>query len=286
MRPAPRLLPIKNRRATARGFSRALAPLICSFALVVVAGCGYGSAGGTPQTAARGGRATLVAHSSTAEADRNAMATATAHCASGEKLLSGGFAADIFEADAIVASYPSAADAWTVSGSSPASSITLTAYAYCLANGSGVDLEQVQVQSSGTSATASCPAGAILTGGGYQGAAPKSSFPEGNGWALEWSGGQSARVWALCAIRGLTAAPLATTQYTLAAGYGVSGGGSASCGAGQLVTGGGFRNDGLYALIENALTSDGADWSVGANANTNTPSVTPGGTVYAVCVTQ
>lgn len=258
--------------------------------LVAVAGCGYGGAGRTTTptttTSPSSGRANIVVHSSSAQAGHNVVATATAHCETGETLVSGGFAADIFEADAIIANYPSAANAWTVSGSSPASSITLVAYADCLTNNTGVGIVMAHAQSSATNATVNCPTGATVTGGGYQGVAPRSSYPHGNGWALWSSGAQSATVWALCATRGLTPAPAATTTFTLPTGFGANGGAFATCGAGQIVAGGGFRNDDVYALTDDALTPDGASWGLGANANVSSSSAPLGGTVYAVCVTR
>ncbi len=59
----------------------------------------------------------------------------------------------------------------------------------------------------GTTATATCPAGTVVTGGGYNagaaaGTAVGESFPDGNGWTAVMTGGPSGPTLAVYAVCG------------------------------------------------------------------------------------
>ncbi len=96
--------------------------------------------------------------------------TVTATCEQHEQLLSGGYYVNAWEAAAnVVASYPSSKDSWTVTDDNTLgpSSVSITAYANCLQAPYSVGL---RLMSSTPLATkVDCPAGAVMTGGGFQG---------------------------------------------------------------------------------------------------------------------
>jgi hypothetical protein len=204
-----------------------------------------------------------LTHTASSQIPPNTLGTVTAHCGSGEQLVGGGVSANYANSGAVVASYPSAADAWTVSASSPDSAFELQAYAYCLQPSMAVAVQVVQAQRSGESAIAICPSGAVLTSGGYTGGAARSSYPTiiradptptpapfgepsdshptmgtGIGWTSDVPGAKQVTTYALCATRGLTASQIAFTSST----FGLFDSGNVHCPTNeQLVTGGGFH---------------------------------------------
>ena len=204
-------------------------------------------------------------------APANQPATARATCASGEQLVSGGYYANVFEAVSVQASYPSGSNAWTVIASS--SFIVLTSYAFCLQ--ANVPIQVTVAHATGSSTiSATCPAGTVLTGGGWQDAS--NPVPANNGWQVD--GATNGQVYALCASNAyLTAAPPASTTTMLPAGYGDAGGVSAHCQSGQIATGGGFSGD-------NDIFTEGTDcssWSVSGYSYSTTAQAV---VVWAVCL--
>jgi hypothetical protein len=119
---------------------------------------------------------------------------------------------------------------------------------------------------------ADCPAGSVVTGGGFTGKADGSiwtyfSSQGGNGWRVQAKntagGSQSFDVYAIC----LSGAPVTTTSLT---GYtdlapGANGLAEIACPAGQVITGGGWHLGSDLAVFA-ALTSSGK-WRVYARNN-------------------
>jgi len=110
--------------------------------------------------------------------------TLNAQCRSGEQLLGGGYAMlddNVAVITGILASYPSSDTTWTVTaevldraGSNRALGNALLAFAYCFTTPRyPLDLVTVRTESQGTGVPfstwgATCPAGSVLVGGGYQ----------------------------------------------------------------------------------------------------------------------
>lgn len=211
--------------------------------------------------------------SQTIMAPANQPATATATCTSGEQLVSGGYYANVFEAVSVQASYPSGSNAWTVIASSPASFIELNAYAFCLQTNLPIQVTVAHATGSGT-ISATCPAGMVLTGGGWQQAS--NPVPSSNGWQVDDA--ESGEVYALCASNTyLSAAPAVSKTLTLPAGYGDGAGDAARCAAGQIASGGGFSG-GTDIFNEG---TDGSSWSIAGYSNSPSAQTV---VIWAVCV--
>jgi hypothetical protein len=212
--------------------------------------------------------------------------TVTAACQPGEQLLSGGYDVYAFEgAASVVASHPSAPDAWTVTDDNTQgpSYVTISAYATCLQApySIGIRIVSSDSQSPGgalQATTAACPDGAVVTGGGFQGGAAFSK-PVSNGWEGAVSG--SGKVFALCATERLRAAPATSAQFTTRIVFGSPQGGSAHCKDGQIVTGGGYSfEQGETFIAADALAPDATSWVIGAAGGYNPVTVV----VWAACV--
>jgi hypothetical protein len=212
--------------------------------------------------------------------------TVSAVCQPGEQLLSGGFYVYAFEAAAdVVASFPSAPDAWTVTDDNTygPSYVTIFAYATCLQApySVGVRITSSASQSSSNTSrgtTANCPPGAVLTGGGFRGRIV-SSMPTSSGWQRAVPG--SGEVFALCATKRLSGAPAASATFTTQTVFGSPQGASAHCPDGQMVTGGGYSfAQGETAIAVDALAPDATSWGIGAAGGYYSVSVV----VWATCV--
>jgi hypothetical protein len=131
-------------------------------------------------------------------------------------------------------SYPSAPNAWTASGASAPSSLTLTADAYCLQSPAAA----ITIVNA-TGEAIDCPAGDFVLGGGYRNSVG-SSTPNATrtGWRIQ--GGQSSEVFALCTHGSLSMEPPVQSTFKVPAAIGNSSSGYANCPAGQFSTGGGF----------------------------------------------
>jgi hypothetical protein len=200
-------------------------------------------------------------------------------CQPGEQMIGGGFSASgSFEYDArIVASYPSNPNTWTVAAaSSPA--FTLNVEVYCLPVNPALGVIIAQALAAPTGSL-SCPAGATLLSGGFQGDSPVSaSRPDGNGWYVAGASGSNEQVYILCVSQrisegGVVAASL--DPHSSAHNYSPATQ-SLDCPAGQTATSGGFSGGGLVL----ASASKGAPYQ--------SWTVTAGGdgalTLYARCV--
>jgi hypothetical protein len=169
----------------------------------------------------------------------------------------------------VTASYPSTATTWTVSGYS-ISTFQLSAEVYCAP--ASIPLGTLVVPGTGTVA---CPGGTVLLGGGFQGGAA-FSHPQGNAWASDAS-----QVYALCAAQHVHAGTVATSHIKippspLNTDPGQRGGGSATCPAGQVATGGGFAGGSVFGSGADPSGASLSGWSISVSAGADV-------TVYAVC---
>jgi hypothetical protein len=208
-------------------------------------------------------------------------------CQPGEQLLGGGFVAyNLFEYAAYLSSsYPSSATTWTVVGSAPAAYFNLEVDAYCASVTRPASIHVVHTTGSG-GATAVCPHGSVLLGGGFHAADPvTASRPQGNGWMAGSTGthsdpttAETVEAYALCASRLVQPGQVVQATFnahSMTHGYQPSGA-DAACPSGQIALGGG------YATGELVMTSAARDTSFGGWA------VSAGGeadvTLSAVCV--
>jgi hypothetical protein len=228
----------------------------------------------------------------------------SASCRAGEQMVSGGYY--VISADhsySPYANYPSAPNTWTVSVKAAGSaSYTLQTFVGCLkANyplATKIVTASVDVaKGASQTATASCPAGGIVTGGGFSFSAPvglastTAPVPGLGGWTVGATGSGDAlkaTTYALCATRNLAAAPESKLQFNIF-NQNDSGQQSVACKSGdQWLLGGGYSvNDdsanGKIAYELNAATADYSRWFVqGRNVDPASPHSV---TLWGVCVT-
>jgi Ig-like domain from next to BRCA1 gene len=178
-----------------------------------------------------------------------AQGSVTASCPAGTVITGGGFSTGL---DVWVYTQLASGNGWIVyARNNAAVSRTLTASAVCLTYPSA---STAQVVSSATasaghsaSGTATCPAGTILTGGGYSGMPNAvlrtySVIPSGNSWVVtanNSSGGDIVfNVYAVC-LSGTTLTTVYAQGNATVPGSG-NGFAYAVCPGGKVVTGGGF----------------------------------------------
>jgi hypothetical protein len=178
-----------------------------------------------------------------------AIGSTNATCPAGTVVVSGGFATN---PEVHVYTQMKSGNAWIVyAKSNSGASRILNVYANCLTYpGTATSV----VSNSGTMAagvkshlTVDCPAGSVVTGGGFTGKADGglltyNSSQNGNGWQV-WNSstagsGVLINIYAVC----LTGAPVTTTQVTqsLTIPAGANKGESAACPAGRIMVGGGW----------------------------------------------
>jgi hypothetical protein len=228
----------------------------------------------------------------------------SASCRAGEQMVSGGYY--IISADhgySPYANYPSAPDTWTVTVKAAGSaSYSLQTYVGCLKANYSLATKIVAAEvdvakGASQSATASCPAGGVVTGGGFSFSAPvgvastTAPVPGLSGWAVVATGSADAlkaTSYALCATRNLAVAPEAKLQFNIF-NQNDSGQQSIGCKSGdQWLLGGGYSvNDdsanGKIAWELSAATADYTRWFVqGRNVDPASPH---GVTLWGVCVT-
>jgi hypothetical protein len=257
---------------------------LCLVALCLA--CGDGSqvgvtAAGTSQHLAP------VSYSATVRVPSRADTPVSASCRAGEQVVGGGFAAgDLFEYAAWVsASYPSSATTWTVTGSAPASFFDLAAVVYCAPLVRPASVQIIHASGAG-SATATCPQGTVLLGGGFHAAQPVSaSQPRGNGWmagstSADSGGGTGGIIdaYALCTsglVRASQVVQATFNAHSMSRGY-QPGGADAACPSGQLALGGGFAA-GELVLASQTRDASFSGWAVEAGGEADV-------TISAVCV--
>ncbi|MBM3151581.1 MAG: hypothetical protein FJZ96_05150 [Chloroflexi bacterium] len=220
------------------------------------------------------------------------VGSATAVCPSGSVIVGGGFAAGN---NMVIYTHSRSSDGngWTAYAKNFAgASGLLNSYAICLWNVSGTTSQvftQVSVPAGGVKqALATCPAGSVVTGGGYASSADNlqvyNSSKSGNGWqayAENLSGSsQLFNAYAIC----LTATGAVTDhEYVQITVPGSSSDGKdIACPSGSLVTGGGFAlGDNLVIYNSSMKPTDVTKWNAYAR-NTGA-----GGqllNIYAVCL--
>ncbi len=188
-------------------------------------------------------------------------------------MVGAGFSGNAFEgALNITENYPSATNAWsvTVDNTTGPSWAQVTVSVYCLQ--ADYSIATIIVHASGTGTTAvSCPTGSALVSGGYTSGGGVSA-PNGNGWEAN-----ATDAYALCATRNFIPAPSTSAKFISPDIMGENSVGTASCGTGQLSTGGGFTSFGVPIIGSNGTSTS---WSITAAAAYTPTSVT----AWAVCV--
>jgi len=226
--------------------------------------------------------------------------TVTAQCASGDVILSGGYAVDDPLAF-VTSSFPASGSTWTVTahdegqdGGSHA--VTVIAYAACLH--SNVDAGVAAVSStppipsdsSPHEVSQNCPAGTIVTGGGFRGTnGTGESLPSPTGWtaalSVQLKGSAKPQLFAVCAKNHLMAAsqPKSTADPVLGSGDDLT----VACPAGALLVGGGGHTVGYGNITILAPDSGVAHWQlrVSASGAVGGPVATYSVADYAVCAT-
>jgi len=248
-------------------------------------------------------KASLVIHSD-ARTTYAPFATlsVSASCRAGEQMVSGGYY--ITSADhsySPYANYPSGPSTWTaVVKSGGSASYTLQTYVGCLQANYPLATKIITASAdvakgASQTAPATCPAGSIVTGGGFTLSAPvgvaSTTAPVSGmgGWTVVATGsGDALKVttYALCATRNLAVAPDSTLQFNIFSQNDSQQ--SITCKSGDqwLLAGGYSNNDpsanGKIAFELNAPTADYSRWFVqGRNLDPSSPHRV---TLWGVCV--
>jgi hypothetical protein len=228
----------------------------------------------------------------------------SASCRAGEQMVSGGYY--IISSDhtySPYANYPSGPNTWTVVvKAAGAASYTLQTYVGCLRANYPLAMQIITASAdvakgASQTATANCPAGSIVTGGGFSFSAPvgvaSTTAPVSglSGWTVAATGSGDAlkaTAYALCATRNLAVAPESKLQFNIF-NQNDSGQQSIGCqGSDQWLIGGGYSvNDdsasGKIVYELNAATADYSRWFVqGRNIDPGSPHSV---TLWGVCVT-
>jgi hypothetical protein len=215
---------------------------------------------------------------------------ATASCPDNTVAVGGGYAAT---SEMLVYTHSRYGNGWRAYAKNNANSDKyLNAYAICLSNTSGSatqDYNQISVAAGSVGHTyLSCPAGSVVTGGGY--ASPSggqlfvyNSSKHGNGWqvyARNTSGSSELlNVYAVCLAGTSAVTEQVGDQVWVSAG--ATGSASATCGAGTLVTGGGFAaNDGML-IYNTSMTPAGDQWRTYVKSNAGFTKLVSS---YAICL--
>jgi hypothetical protein len=147
-------------------------------------------------------------------------------------------------------------------------------------------LTQITIASGATGhATAACPAGSVLVGGGFaagNNTVVYTESMEGNGWGVyaknNSGSSQLLNAYAICLSNTAGSSQQILKQITVAAG-GV-GYDTASCPAGSIVTGGGFASSADYLWVYNT-SMNGNGWSAYAR---NTSGSSQLFNIYSICL--
>jgi len=214
-------------------------------------------------------------------------ATTTA-CPAGSVVVGGGFAAGN---SMVVYSQFKDGNGWTAAAKNfSGSSQLLNAYAICLSNSSGSTqqvFKQITVAAGGTGYdTASCPAGSIVTGGGFASSADSlwvyNSSMNGNGWsayARNTSGtSQLLNIYGICLSSAGGSTSSILKQVTI--GGGTTGSGGALCPAGTLVTGGGYALGNGLVAYNSSMSLDRTMWNAFARNTSGSAQLM---NIYAIC---
>ena len=182
----------------------------------------------------------------------NSIGYVTAVCPTGSVVVGGGYQGGL---NVIPQNSAMSGNGWIASGKNTGTgSDTLHAYAICLWSSGGTSswvVTQVTIPKNTTSgAEATCPSGSFVTSGGFTAPSDQSinvyrnSKSSGNGWKVSGkntsSSSKSLAVYATCLSGPNVTVTEVSNDYAIPAGVGVSGGGLATCPAGQILTGGGW----------------------------------------------
>jgi hypothetical protein len=207
------------------------------------------------------------------------LGSATASCNQGEQMVSGGYGVTTtaysntidavnypLDQYPVVASYPSSPTSWTATLLNRVQGATLlVVHVECVSTSVGIQIASAAGNIDNNAVTATCPQGLQRTGGGWQVTNINqtkdvvtilSSLPSGaNAWSVKArpARGSTASVqsnklnaYVVCAANTLTTSQGASSQVSAPQGLpniATPGPGHASCGANQLLTGAGFRED-------------------------------------------
>jgi len=214
----------------------------------------------------------------------------TVACPSGSVVVGGGFAAGN---NMVVYTHSMEGNGWRVyAKNNSASDQLLNAYAICLSNTTGStaqQLNQVTASAGGIGhAVAACPAGSVVTGGGYA-SNPDSlwvynSSMTGNSWqvyAKNTSGAnQLLNAYAIC-LSGTTGTTSQVGDQISIAGN-ASDGAAVACPSGSLVTGGGFALGNNLVIYNSSMSPvDSTKWNAYAR---NTAASSQLMNIYAACL--
>ncbi|MBN1264091.1 MAG: hypothetical protein JXA25_01265 [Anaerolineales bacterium] len=220
-------------------------------------------------------------------------ASSTAQCPSGSIVTGGGYAA---QDGLFIYNSSKSGNGWRVyAQNNTGSNKPLNAYAVCMHNTSGSSsqiLNQVSVSGGAIGhAVAACPAGSVLTSGGFAGRHDGGLFiynssRSGNGWQIyaENTTGSSIplNAYAIC-VSGISASSTSKlTQVTV--NHGLWNVAEAQCSSG-LRTGGGFAavsNPDVFVYNTSPDTSDPTMWRTYASNNSGTSALLNS---YAICTT-
>ena len=244
---------------------------------------------GTPQTVTPtpigfAPQYTVVAHTVQVALPVQADTTVSARCLSGEQMLSGGFYMSD-RVNPVFESYPSASDTWTVTASSGFANATLSVTATCLQANFSAHIQIFSFNSSRSNPnTFTCPAGSVLTGGGFRAYAARAE-PVGNGWLGKPALGSGLNTnYVLCATTNLIPVAAQSTAFS-APPQASTGLQTLTCPAGSQLTGGGFTYDysvaDVYANVPRG-DSPVIGWSVGVYNNDSSNTQTA--SIWAICV--
>ena len=213
---------------------------------------------------------------------------AAAACPAGSVAVAGGFAAG---SNTIVYTQSKEGNGWgAYAKNNSGSSQLLNVYAICLSNTAGSSqqiLKQITIPAGNVGYdTAACPAGSIVTGGGFASSADTewvyNTSMNGNGWsayAKNNSGtSQLLNIYAICLSSAGGSTSSVLKQVTVASG-GI-GRGEALCPGGTLVTGGGYALGTGLVVYNSSMSPDHTKWNAYA---TNTSGSSQLMNIYAIC---
>jgi hypothetical protein len=219
----------------------------------------------------------------------NATGHAVATCPSNSIVTGGGYAANN---NLYVYNSSRSGNGWQVyAKNNSASSQLLNAYAICLSNISGTSAQVFdQVSAAGSAighAVATCPAGSVVTGGGFATSSDKSLFVynssrSGNGWQVyaknTKSTSQLVNAYAVC-LSGTNGTSEQVLNQVSTPG-GSNGHAVAACASGSLVTGGGFAGN-TDLSVYNTSMGDSNKWETYARNTSGSNQLLNS---YAICI--
>jgi len=199
----------------------------------------------------------------------NSTGSATVACPDGSIVVGGGFAGS--SQNMVIYTSAQQGNGWQVYAKNYAGgSQLLNAYAVCLFNSGGTVsqvLAQVTISAGGVgNVLASCPAGSVVTGGGFASDPDKlwvyNISQDGNNWHVYarnlTASNQILNSYAICLSGTSGVTSQAGTNLTVAAGG--SDGKAIACPSGSFPTGGGYALSDNLVMYSSSMTSAGSGW--------------------------